>query len=134
MIGSYGAVYYYYYYYRYWELYKLYHIWPVTNPPSEIMTTMHHQIQGSLNKFPDFFRMGTFIASAHKTLVPFELISSGYNTLVPFQQLLEDPMEVLLWERVSDLRHSLFHLLNCLDSFSLSLGNNQKSQGARSGL
>ena len=33
---------------------------------------------------------------------------------VPFQQLLEGPMEVLLCERVNDLRHSLFHLLNCL--------------------
>ena len=31
-----------------------------------------------------------------------------------FQQLLEGPMEVLLCERVNDLRHSLFHLLNCL--------------------
>ena len=55
--------------------------------------------------------MGTFI----ETLVPFEVISSGCNALVvTFQQLLESPMEVLLWERVNDLRHSLFHLLNCL--------------------
>ena len=52
---------------------------------------------------------------AHETLVPFEVISSGCNALVaPFQQLLEGPMEVLLCERVNDLRHSLFHLLNCL--------------------
>ena len=35
------------------------------------------------------------------------------NTVL-FQQLLEDPMEVLLCERVNDLHHSLFHLLNCL--------------------
>ena len=28
--------------------------------------------------------------------------------------ILEDTMEVLLCERVNDLRHSLFHLLNCL--------------------
>ena len=42
-------------------------------------------------------------------------ISSGCNALVvPFQQLLEGPMEVLLCERVNDLRHSLFHLLNYL--------------------
>ena len=27
---------------------------------------------------------------------------------------LEDIMQVLLCERVNDLRHSLFHLLNCL--------------------
>ena len=51
----------------------------------------------------------------HETLVPFEVISSGFNALViPFQQLLEGPMEVLLCERVNDLRHSLFYLLNCL--------------------
>ena len=72
-------------------------------------------MRGSLNKFPDFFRMGTFIDSTHETLVPFEVISSGCNALVlPFQQLLEGPMEVLLCERVNDLHHSLFHLLNCL--------------------
>ena len=55
------------------------------------------------------------IVHALKTLVPFEVISSGCNAIVvPFQQLLEGPMEVLLGERVNDLRHSLFHLLNCL--------------------
>ena len=48
-------------------------------------------------------------------LVPFEVISSGCNALiVPFLQLLKGPMEILLCERVNDLRHSLFHLLNCL--------------------
>ena len=51
----------------------------------------------------------------HDTLVPFEVISSGCNVIVvPFQKFLEGPMEVLLCERVSDLRHSLFYLLNCL--------------------
>ena len=69
-------------------------------------------VRGSLNKFPDFFRMSTFIDSTH---IPFEIISSGCNALVVlFQQLLEGPMEILLCERVNDLRHSLFHLLNCL--------------------
>ena len=68
-------------------------------------------IRGSLNKFPDFFfRMGTFI----ETLVPFKVISSGCNALVTFQRLLEGPMEVLLCDRVNDLRHSIFHLLSCL--------------------
>ena len=61
-----------------------------------------------------FFRMDTFIDSTHEIPVPFEVISSSCNALfVPFQQLLEGPMEVLLCERVNDLRHSLFHLLNC---------------------
>ena len=42
-------------------------------------------IQGSLNKFPDFFHMGTFIDSTHrKTLVPLYVISSGSNALVLF--------------------------------------------------
>ena len=59
--------------------------------------------------------MGTFIDSTHMKLVPFQVISSGCNALVvPFQQLQEGPMEVLLCERVSDLRHSLFYLLSCL--------------------
>ena len=62
-------------------------------------------IRGSLNKFPDFFRMGTFINEiTHETLVSFEVISSGSNALVvPFQQLLEGPMEILLCEGVNDL-------------------------------
>ena len=46
---------------------------------------------------------------------PFEIIFSGWNALIaPFQQLLEGPMEVLLCERVNDLRYNLFHLLNYL--------------------
>ena len=62
-------------------------------------------IRGSLNMFPDFFVWELL----------FEVISSRCNVLVvPFQQLLEGPMEVLLCERFNDLRHSLFHLLNCL--------------------
>ena len=72
-------------------------------------------IRGEYDKFPDFFLYGHFIGSTHiKNLVPFEVISSSCNELVPFQQLLEDLMEVLLCELVNDLRHSLFHLLNCL--------------------
>ena len=73
-------------------------------------------LQDVYDKFPDFFCMGTFIDSTtHETLVQFEVISSGCNALVvPIQQLLEGPMEVLLCERVNDVRHSLFHLLNCL--------------------
>ena len=73
------------------------------------------QLRGAYDKFPDFFRVGIFIDSTHMNLVSFEEISSGCNALVvQFQQLLEGPMEVLLCERVNDLRNSLFHLLNCL--------------------
>ena len=69
-------------------------------------------VRGSLNKFPDFYRTGTFIGSTDLKL---QGISSGCNALVvSFQQLLEGSIEVLLCERVSDLRHSLFHLLNGL--------------------
>ena len=50
-----------------------------------------------------------------ETLVLFEVLSSGCNALVvPLQHLLEGPIEVLLCERVKDLRHSLFHILNYL--------------------
>ena len=38
-------------------------------------------------------------------------------------------MEVILYLRVNDLRHSLFHL-NCLITPASKLGNKQKSQGA----
>ena len=73
-------------------------------------------IRRSLNKFSDFFRIGTFIHSTYIKLYPaFEVISSGCNALVlPFQQLLEGPMEVFLCERINNLPHSLFHFLNCL--------------------
>ena len=72
--------------------------------------------------------MGTFI----KTLSPFKVISSGCNALVvPFQQLLEDPMEVFLCERVNDLRHSLFHLLNCLITTANELRELAKVTGSK---
>ena len=69
-----------------------------------------------INKFPDFFFIWALLWIVHnETLVPFEVISFGCNALiVPFQQLLEGPMEVLLCEHVNDLRHSRFHLLNCV--------------------
>ena len=52
--------------------------------------------------------MDTFIDSTHMRL-PFKVIFYGGNALVvPLQQLLEGPIEVLLCERVNDLRHSLF--------------------------
>ena len=57
------------------------------------------------------FCMVTFIDCTHETPVPFEVISSDCNVLVPFQQLLEGPMDVLLCQRVNDLRHSLSCLL-----------------------
>ena len=78
------------------------------------MNIDRYYVRGSLNKFPDFFCMGTFIDNTHKTLVHFKVISSGCNALVLFQQLLEGPIEVLLCECVNDLHHSLFHFLNCL--------------------
>ena len=60
------------------------------------------------------YTTGTFIDSTHMKIIPFEVMSSGCNALVPFQKLLEGPMEVLLCERVNNLHHSLFYLLNCL--------------------
>ena len=59
--------------------------------------------------------MGTFIYSTYMKLVPLDVISSGCNAFVVlFQQLLEGAIELLLCERVNDLRHSRFQLLNCL--------------------
>ena len=82
--------------------------------------------------FQTFFRIGTFIDSTHETLVPFKVISSGCNALVlPFQQLLEGPIEVLLCECVNDLRHSLFHLLNCLITTASELREKAKVTGSK---
>ena len=65
-------------------------------------------------------------------LVPFEVISSGCNALVVlFHQLLEGPMEVLLCECVNDLRHSLFHLLNCLITTASELRQLAKDTGSK---
>ena len=79
-------------------------------------TTHTHIYTRVVQKVSRLFSYGHFYwLYTYETLVPFEVISSGCNALVvPFQQLLEGPMEVLLCERVNDLRHSLFHLLNCL--------------------
>ena len=71
-------------------------------------------IRRSFNKFPDVFRMGTFIDNTLMKLAPFEVISSSCNALVAFQKLLEGPIEVLLCECVNDFRHSFLHLLDCL--------------------
>ena len=68
----------------------------------------------------------------HETLVPFEAISFSCNAhLVPFKQLLEGPMEVLLCERVNDLRHSLFHLLICLITTDSELRELAKVTGSK---
>ena len=90
-------------------------------------------IGGSLNKFPDVFRMATFIDSTHiKLYSPSEVISSGCNALVvPFQQLLKGPMEALLCERVNDLRHSLFHILKCLITTAPELWEYPKVTGRK---
>ena len=62
----------------------------------------------------------------HETLVPFEVISSSCNPLVvPFQQLLEGLMEVLLCERVNDLR------LNCLITTTSELREYTKVTGSK---
>ena len=80
-------------------------------------------IRGAYDKFTDFFRMGTFIDRTRKKLYSPALV-------VPFQKLPEGPMEVFLCERVNDLRHSLFLSSIVSRQQPLSLGNNQKSQGA----
>ena len=64
--------------------------------------------------FQTFFLWALLLIVHNKTLVPFEVISSGCNALILFQEFLEGRMEVLLCERVNDLRRNLFHLLNCL--------------------
>ena len=63
---------------------------------------------------------------------PIKVISSSCNALVvPFQQLLVGPIEVLLCERVNDIRHSLFHLLNCLITTASELREIPKVTGSK---
>ena len=62
----------------------------------------------------------------------FEVISSGCNALVVlFRQLLEGPMEVLLGERVNEIPHSLFHLLNSLITTASELRELAKVTGSK---
>ena len=86
------------------------------------------KIQRSLISFQTSFVRVLLLIVHTWNSSPLEVISSGFNALVvPFQQFLEGPMEVLLCERANDLRHSLFHLHNCL----ITTASKQKSQGAR---
>ena len=69
----------------------------------------------------------------HETLVYFQVISFGCNALVvPFQHPLEGPMKVLLYERVNDLHHCLFHLLNFSHNdnlWALGITKSHREQG-----
>ena len=74
--------------------------------------------------------MSTFIDSTYMKIVAFKVISSGCNALVPFQQLLEGPMDVLLCERVNDLRHSLLSQLYHNDSlWAWGITKSHREQG-----
>ena len=87
-----------------------------------MLYSVHVKIQCNTgNKiYKEHFCLSTFIDSTHMKL---QVISSGSNALVVlFQQPLEGPIEVLLCERVNDLRHSLFHFLNCLIKTASELG------------
>ena len=87
------------------------------------------RVRRSLNKFPDFF-VWALLLIVHKwnsSPLPSNAL------IVSFQQLLGGPMEVPMCEPIIDLRHSL---ISSTVSYRqpLSLGNYQKSQGAKSGL
>ena len=71
--------------------------------------------------------MGTFNESTHMKSSPLRS-----NALVlPFQQLLGGPIEVFLCERVNDLRHSPFHLINCLITIASELREEAKVTGTK---
>ena len=82
-IPSNQTYYYYYYYYYYLLLESFWHElmlidshWSLSDiKPPQISKTflifpsvLNNVVRGSLNKFPDFFRMGTFIDSTHTKL------------------------------------------------------------------
>ena len=88
---------------------------------------------GAIPKYEDHYvSFQTFFVWALLLIVhTLKVISFGGNALVvPFQQLLEGPMEVLLCERVNELRHSLFHLLNCLITTATKLRRLLKVTGS----
>ena len=72
-------------------------------------------IRGSLNKFPDFFVWALLLIVHTWNSRPLQsnLLRLQW-TYCTVPTTLEDPMEVFLCERVNDLRHIFFHLLNCL--------------------
>ena len=84
------------------------------------------------DKFPDFF-VWALLLIVHTW--NFSLLRSNLLRLqctcsiVP--KILEDPMEVLLCERANDLRHSLFHLLNCLITTASELRKPPKVTGIK---
>ena len=83
--------------------------------PFPLPDTARFQVQKSFVWFRAKTDKGIVRLEGHPySVTPFEVISSGCNALVVPLQLLEGPREVLLCERANDLRHSLFHLLNCL--------------------
>ena len=70
-------------------------------------------LRGAYDKFPDFFRMGILMIVQTWNSSPLRSNLLRLQWTCTVQQLLEGIMDVLLYERVNDLRHSLFHLLNC---------------------
>ena len=95
----------------------LYCLDPDTRKITRVLEKIINRVPSSLTKLARIYiyiyiyTRGSLNKYTYETLVLFEVISSGCNILVvPFQQLLEGPMEVLLCERINDLRHSLFHL------------------------
>ena len=104
----------------------LYHILLVAGGLGKFMN-----IRGSLIKFSDFFRMDTFIDSTHMNLLSPSKYSPPAALVVPFQQLQQGPIEVLMREPLNDLRHSLFHLLNCLITTACELREKPKVTGSK---
>jgi len=86
-----------------------------------------------------FFKKKRFIyISYKKQLIPFKILSIGGNALVQsFFPLCEASLELLKLDVVECLLRSCCHLLHGGKSLSFNVfftvGNNKKSQGARSG-
>ena len=85
-------------------------------------------MRGSWNKFPDFFVWALLLIVHTWNSSPLRgNLLQLQCTCLPFQQFLEGPTEVLWCEHVNDLRHSLFHLLNCLITTASELKGISKS-------
>ena len=82
--------------------------------------------------FQPFFRMGLYLIVQTWNSSPLQSnLLRLQCTWGTFQKLLEGPMEVLLCERINNLRHNLFHLLNCLMTTASELWEYPKVTGSK---
>ena len=90
---------------------------------------MYIHIRGSLNKFPDLWALLLIVHTWNSSPLQSNLLRLQCTCCTDSNNLWKVPWRVLLCEHVNNLRHSLFHLLNCLKTTASELWNNHRRQG-----